>query len=254
MIAALIIGKHKSMGCPGKNVRPVLGRPMAEYAFMAAQNSRHIAKVYVSTDSPNIAEIGKKYGAEHIERPPELATPEALTEHALLHAYEEMQARNSERIEIVALLFANAPTIPLGMIDEGIEALQADTNLDSAFSVCQYDMWAPLRARRLDGDGIIQPYVPHEALGDTDSMSSIRGGEGACYFCDLTVQILRDRCFKNMWEGQLPFRWQGQRSIALKNDYGFDIDAQWQIPVVEYWMKEHGFSETRTPYDRNGNG
>ncbi len=253
MIAGLLIGKHKSMGCPGKNIRPVLGRPMVEYAFIAAKQSKYIDALFASTDSPHIAEIGKRYGAEHIERPPELATPEALTEDALIHAFEEMQKRTSKPVEIIVLLFANSPTILPERIDQGIKLLLDDPSLDSAFTVCKYNMWAPLRARRIDENGLIQPYVPFEVLGDPSEMSSIRGAEGDCYFCDLAVQILRDRCFTNMWEGQLPFRWMGNRSYALTSDYGFDIDYEWQIPVIEHWLREHGFSETETPYDTGDN-
>lgn len=250
MVVGLLIGKHKSMGCPGKNVRPILGRPMCEYAFMAGKNAKRIEKMFCSTDSPEIAEIGKRYGAEHIERPAFLATPEALTEDALLHAYEEITRRIGKEPSIVVLLFANSPTIPVGMLDQGIEALEKDASLDSAFSVCKYNMWSPLRARRLDEKGIIHPYVPLDKIGDTSKMSSIRGGEGDSYFCDLTVQVMRGRCFKEMDKGQLPFLWQGKKSLALINDFGFDIDFEWQIPVIEHWLRDKGFSETKTPYEK----
>ena len=249
MIAGLLIGKHKSMGCPGKNIRPLLGRPMCEYGFLAADRARSVGRLFASTDSPDIAAVGARYGAEHIERPPELATPEALTEDALQHAYAEMGRRTGQAIDIVVLLFANAPTIPPGMIDAGVDALRADPFLDSAFSVCKYNMFAPLRARRIDGDGLIQPGVDLDALGDPSTLSSIRGGEGDTYFCDLAVQVIRGRCFESMAEGQLPFLWQGRRSLALHNDFGFDIDFEWQIPVVEHWLRHQGFTETATPYD-----
>jgi CMP-N-acetylneuraminic acid synthetase len=247
VIVALVIGKHKSMGCPGKNIRPILGRPMVEYAFIAAKNSPYVEKIFTSTDSPHIAKIGKKYDAEHIKRPPKLATPDALTEDALTHAYNEMSRRTGKDIEIVVLLFANAPTIMPGLIDKGIEKLKSDKSLDSAFSVCKYNMWAPLRARRIDKDNLIQPYIPLKYFGNKSTMSSIRGGEGDCYFCDLSVQIIRGRCFKEMDTGILPFKWMGKKSYALKSDYGFDIDYEWQIPVIEHWLISHGFTEKKTP-------
>lgn len=249
MIAGLVIGKHMSMGCPGKNVRPVLGRPMVEYALMALANSKRIDKLFTSTDSPHIAQIGMTYGAEHIARPESLATPDALTEDALVHAFEEMEKRAGRTIEIIALAFANSPTIPPGMIDKAIGELEKNPELDSAFTVCKYNMWSPLRARKVDADGQIQPYVPPEKLGATEQMSSIRGGEGDCYFVDLAVQVLRRRCFTDMDNGRLPFKWMGHKSLALENDFGFDIDYEWQIPVIEYWLQTHGFTEHTTPFD-----
>jgi hypothetical protein len=80
-------------------------------------------------------------------------------------------------------------------------------------------------------------------------MSSIRGGEGDTFYCDLAVQVLRARCFTDMDGGALPFKWMGKRTRALESDYGFDIDYEWQIPVIEHWLRDHGFSETSTPYD-----
>jgi len=248
MNVALIIGKRHSMGCPGKNLRPVLGRPMVEYAFMAARESAGVERIFASTDSPEIAAVGERHGAEWIERPAELATSEALTEDALYHAWCEMTIRCGGEPAVVVLLFANSPCIPPGRIDEGIAALERDPSLDSAFTVCEYNMFAPLRARRLDGEGLIRPYVPLEKLGDTRRMSSIRGGEGNCYFVDLAVQVLRGRCLAEVDRGPLPFRWMGHRSLALTNDFGFDVDHEWQIPVVEHWLRDKGFDECTTPY------
>jgi hypothetical protein len=44
----------------------------------------------------------------------------------------------------------------------------------------------------------------------------------------------------------------GTRTYPLETDYGFDIDYEWQIPVAEHWLREHGFTEHSTPYDGPG--
>lgn len=216
---------------------------------MAAKNSEYVDEIFVSTDSPNIKEIGEEYDANVIDRPPELATPDALTEDTLTHAFERMEEQVGKEIEIVSLGFANAPHIPPGMIDDGIETLLNDESLDSAFSVSEYNMFTPLRARQVNDEGTIEPYIDLDHLGDEDELSSIRGSAGDCYYVDLAVQIMRRRCFVDMENGDLPFKWMGQKSHALENEYGFDIDAGWQIPVIEQWLHEHGFTEDSTPYE-----
>ncbi len=35
----------------------------------------------------------------------------------------------------------------------------------------------------------------------------------------------------------------------MKQWGGLDVDYEWQIPQVEFWLQAHGFSEQRTPYD-----
>lgn len=246
MLVGLLIGKATSVGIPGKNTREIVGRPMAEYGFIAARGVG-VDRLFTSTDSDIIAEIGQRYGAVHIPRPPELAQPDSLTEDALTHAYAVMSEQLGQKPEIVLLLFANNPAIDLELVREGIASLQADVTLDSAFSVCEYNMFSPTRARRLDEAGFIQPFVPLEVLGE--NLSSIRDSQGSVYFCDLSVQVIRGRCFENMAAGMQPFQWMGQRSKALHNAYGFDVDSIWQFVVIEHWLREHGFTETTIPYD-----
>jgi hypothetical protein len=42
----------------------------------------------------------------------------------------------------------------------------------------------------------------------------------------------------------------GRRIYPLKQWGGLDVDYDWQVPQVEFWLRKHGFSETATPYDR----
>ena len=51
-----------------------------------------------------------------------------------------------------------------------------------------------------------------------------------------------------MDKGNLPYKWMGEKTYALKEGFGFDIDYDWQFAVAEYWLKENGFSESNTPY------
>ena len=92
-VAALLLGRKGSTGMPGKNTRLVLGRPMVAYPLMAARESEHVDRIYVSTDDPEIAAIGREHGAEVIDRPPELCTPEALGEDAYKHGHEVIRER-----------------------------------------------------------------------------------------------------------------------------------------------------------------
>ena len=239
MRAGLLIGKDKSTGLPGKNVRHLLGRPMAEYGFMAAR-AAGVDRLYASTDSLEIAAIGKRYGAHHIPRPADLATPESLTEDVLVHAFDAMEKDAGQQIDMVVLVFANAPAIDINLIREGIDVLSRDDSFDSAFSVVNYNMFSPARARRVNEDGSIGSFIDLSLL---DNVSSIRDSQGDAYFCDLSVQVLKRRCFTHMDEGMQPFKWMGRKSYALHNDYGFDADAEWQVLVLEHWLRQRGFSD-----------
>ena len=244
MIVGLQIGKEKSMGCPGKNYMKLLGRQLNEYSLMAAHNCKHINKLYISTDSPSIKSSAPSYNATVINRPPELATPESLTEDVLTHAYDFIVKDLGETPEMVVLLFANTPMTDCNKLTEAIEVLKKDETLDSCFSVVKYNMFSPTRARKLENN-IVDSFVDLDVFND---VSSIRDSQGDVYFADLSIQVLRPVCFENIENGKLPFKWMGNKTYGLEVDFGFDIDAEWQIAVAEYWLKKHGFSESTTPY------
>ena len=247
MNIGLIIGKKTSTGVPGKNVRQIVGRPAAEYAFIAAKYA-DLDKIYVSTDSYEIANIGSAYNAVHIERPAHLATPDALTEDALLHAYDYIKKDNKNtEITTISLLFCNNPAVDVYLLKEAKSILKNKEDLDSCFSVARYDMFSPTRARRLE-NGIIKNFVDPSLLGE---ISSIRSSQGAVYFCDLSIQIMKPRCFINMDKGNLPFKWQGKKSYAVETDFGFDIDTEWQFVVIEHWLRKRGFTESKIAWEKN---
>jgi CMP-N-acetylneuraminic acid synthetase len=246
LVVALMIGRAGSTGFPGKNVMPVMGRPLAAYPLMAARASRSVHRLYVSTDSPEIMAIGRQYGAGLIDRPPELATKDALGEHVFRHGYEEIARRiatEGKKVELVVLLFANAATVTGELIDEGIDALRRDPTLDSAVTTSVYNMWSPLRARKLDADGCLRPFVPFETFGDPKTLNCDRDSQGDVYFADMGVSVVRPRCLENLDEGLLPQKWMGQRIHPIRSWSGCDIDYEWQVPSVEFWLRKHGIED-----------
>lgn len=245
MIPALIIGRGGSTGLPGKNTMELVGRPLMEYPILAAKHARCVDKIYLSTDSKDIADIGRALGVEIIDRPDYLATKEAKSEDAFVHGFEAIKARYGKDVEAIVLLFCNGATITPGLIDQGYDALQSDTTLDSAVSVSVYNMWSPARARKLDQDGYLVPAVDPSLL---EGVSCDRDTQGDVYYADCSMFVVRPKCM-DLSYGLDPFKWIGRKVLPLKQWGGLDIDYDWQVPMVEFWLKKHGFSETVTPYE-----
>ena len=246
MIAALLIGRKGSVGFPGKNLYPVLGRPLSLYAMMAAKSSRYIDKVYLSTDCKNLVKLARKQDVEIIERPRELCTNEAKGLDAFLHGFGIIKERNKGKdIELMVLMFCNAVTILGKTIDEGIEALRKNPQYDSAVTVSRYNMYSPLRARKIEKDGLLQPFVPFEAIGNPEDFNCNRDSQGDVWFADVCVSVVRPRCLDNIETGLLPQKWMGRKIYPLKQWGGLDVDYEWQIGQVEYWLKKHGFKKRK---------
>jgi hypothetical protein len=243
MICALLLGREGSSGFPKKNVYPVLGRPLVAYPLMAATGAASIDRVYVSTDSPALKQIGVEHGARIIDRPPHLASKTALGEDAYVHGYQAIKQQlehEGHQIELMVLLFANAATVTPELIEEGVEALRKSPEHDSAVSVSCYNMWSPLRARRIGDDGLLHPFVPFETFGDPRTLNCDRDSQGDVWFADMGVSIVRPRCLENLHEGLLPQKWMGQKIVPLRQWGGLDVDYEWQIPLVEHWLRAHG--------------
>lgn len=241
MIAALLLGREGSIGFPGKNLYPVLNRPLMAYPLMAAKGSKLVDEVFVSTDSEEIKRIARKYEAKIINRPDYLCTKDALGEDAFLHGYRYIAESSQEEIELMVLLFCNAATVTAKIIDEGITVLRKNPKFDSAVSVSKYNMWSPLRARKIGSDGLLHPFVPFKTFGDSQRLNCDRDSQGDVWFADMGVSVVRPKCLDNLKKGLLPQKWMGNKIYPLKQWGGCDIDYEWQVPQVEYWLKEHGF-------------
>ncbi len=243
MIIALMIGRAGSQGFPGKNTKKVLGKSLCEFPLIACQKSKYVKKIFVSTDCPLIKKISKKYNTEFIKRPKRLSGNKALGDHVFEHGYFEIKKKlniKKNDIEFVVLLFANAATINSKIIDRGIQILRKNKKFDSAVSTSVYNMWSPLRARKLGKDGTLRPFVPFKTFGNPKTLNCDRDSQGDVYFADMSVSVVRPKCLENLKDGLLPQKWMGKKIAPIPSEAGCDIDYEWQMPGVKFWLKKNG--------------
>jgi hypothetical protein len=112
-------------------------------------------------------------------------------------------------------------------------------------TVSRYNMWSPLRARKLDQDGALQPFVPFETFGDPATLNCDRDSQGDVYFADMGVSVVRPECLERLEEGLLPQKWMGRRIAPIESWGGCDVDYEWQIPLVERWLLDHDVEPAR---------
>ena len=240
MIVALMIGRKGSRGFKGKNTFKILNKAMCEYPIIAAKKSKFVDRIYVATDCPKIKKITKKYNVEFIDRPKSLNSSSALGDHVFEYSYFKIKEKlKDKKIDILVLLFANAPTITSVMIDKGVNILKRDKKCDSAVSTSVYNMWSPLRARKQDKKGYLKPFVPFETFGNPKTLNCDRDSQGNVYFADMSVSVVRSKCLENLKEGLLPQKWMGKKIKAIYSSGGCDVDYEWQVPSVKYWIKKN---------------
>lgn len=105
-----ICARGGSKGVPGKNIKPLLGKPMLLFSIEVAQQSGLFDRIAVSSDSTQILELARKAGVTDIvERPLEMATDLAAKCPAIRHALLAVEERHGERFDVQVDLAVTAP-------------------------------------------------------------------------------------------------------------------------------------------------
>ena len=133
-ILALIPARGGSKGVPGKNIKPLAGKPLIAYTIEQAKAAKLLDRTILSTDDPKIAAVAKEYELEvPFMRPAKLAQDHTGTLEVVRHALDFFEDRG-ERFDAVCLLQVTSPYRPEGVIDEAIR-LFARERPDSLISV-----------------------------------------------------------------------------------------------------------------------
>ena len=247
MNIGLLIGRGGSIGFRNKNTYSILNRPLMTYPLSAALNSKYLNKLYISTDCKRIKKVARKYKkVSIIDRPARLATSKSLVEDVFVHGYQYAKKSLNDKIEFIVILMCNAPMILPSTINKGVEFLRKNKKFDSAVTVSDYSMFTPIRARRINKNGHLKPFIPFKNF--KFKIDSNRQKKNAVYFHDCGVSIIRPKCLDKISEGLLPQKWMGKTIYPLVQEGGLDIDYKYEIPIAESWLKKNGYTKKKLPY------
>ena len=130
----LIPARAGSKGVPGKNIRPVNGKPLLAHAVECGLACPELAKVVVSTDSQKFADIAKEHGAEvPFLRPEHLAADQAPMLPVMQHAISACEKHYGFTVGNLVLL---DPTGPLRLPEDikAVLAMLEDDEVDCVVS------------------------------------------------------------------------------------------------------------------------
>jgi CMP-N,N'-diacetyllegionaminic acid synthase len=165
-VIAVIPARGGSKSVPGKNIKPLGGRPLIAWSIEIARKTKLIDRVIVSTDDGRIGAVARETGAEVYERPAPLATDHSLVIDALRDLIRTLR-REGETAGIMVLL---EPTCPLRSIEDVEKCLELmAAGYDSVATFKEADL-NPHRAWLLQGaepkvfisDAI--PWLPRQML------------------------------------------------------------------------------------------
>lgn len=133
-ILGLVPARGGSKGISRKNARKLGTRYLLEYTAEAARNSGVLTRIVLSTDDPEIADIGRQCGLEiPFVRPAELARDETPMLAVVQHAVKELQ-KSGEIFDAVCLLQPTSPLRSAATVRRCVMSLW-DSDADSVVSL-----------------------------------------------------------------------------------------------------------------------
>jgi N-acylneuraminate cytidylyltransferase len=131
-VVAIIAARGGSKGLPGKNLADFCGKPLLAWSIEQAATAASIDSVWVSSDSAEILAVATDHGARAIERPAPLATDDATSEAAWLHAVDAIES-SGDAVDLVVAMQATSPLRTAADLDRGVREFSAQ-GCDSLFS------------------------------------------------------------------------------------------------------------------------
>ena len=225
-IVALMIGRGGS-SLKDKNILPVLGHPLLQWAAGAAVRSKHIGRYYISSDDDKILFAAGGMGYLPIKRPPELSSDAAQSCDAVRHALNIIQKQGE--VDIIVVQHANVGTISEQIIDTCIEILLSDDKLTAVVPSYQCNEYHPFRAKKLE-KGLLKPYFDLNS-----SVSANRQDLPICFFFDHSIWAIKSSaiCSKN---GQPPWDCMGDCIMPLETKGCLDVHSLDDLIKTKEWI------------------
>ena len=159
---AIIPARSGSKGIPGKNIAPLLGHPLIAYSIAASLASHSISRTIVSTDSEEIAEIARRYGAEvPFLRPAEFSTDISTDRDFLLHSIAWLADHEKVQPDYIVHLRPTTPLREPEVIDKAVRLLYdhvSATSLRSAHVASK----TPYKWFEMDSSGYFRGIRPDD--------------------------------------------------------------------------------------------
>lgn len=151
-ILAIIPARGGSKTLPNKNIRDFNGKPLISWSISPSLNSKLIDRTIVSTDSPRIAEVAKRYGdIVPFLRPAHLAEDNSSSVGVVEHAVQFHQEQG-QTFDYVLLLQPTSPLRTAAELDQIItHFLEHSDRFDALVAVVKPSMSPQLTKKIVEG-------------------------------------------------------------------------------------------------------
>lgn len=232
-VLGIVTARGGSKGIPRKNIINLCGKPLLAYTAEAALHAKRLETVVLSTEDPEIAEVGRGWGmAVPFLRPAELARDDTPTLLVLQDAVRRLEACGETYDAILTL----QPTNPLRRssdIDGAIELME-HTGADSVISFVDVGEKHPARMKFIDGDGRVfdPPFAERTEGQRRQDLPKMYVREGSIYLTRYDT-LMKTNSIKG----------RDCRAWIMPEERACNIDTPFDLFLAEQLLKFHGLSE-----------
>jgi CMP-N-acetylneuraminic acid synthetase len=221
---AFIFARGGSKGLPRKNILKIKGIPLLAHSINVANSINEIAKCFVSTDSPEIAEVASNYGATVIHRPAELSTDSSPEWLSWQHAVNWVRSNIGDFEKFISLP-ATAPLRLPKDIERCLSRLDSETDIVLTMSNSQRNPWFNM---------VCQDKNKNLELIIKEENNFIRRQDAPVSYDLTTVAYVTypDFIMKNssIWDGR-------SKGVIIPPDRAIDIDTDLDFRIATFLME-----------------
>lgn len=221
------LARGGSKGIPHKNIAMVAGKPLIAWTIEEALKSSYISRYLVSSDSEEILQVAKEYGAEPLKRPYYLAGDKSPTIDGLLHALRWAEEEEHSEYDIIADLRATNPLKTVDDIDGAIDKL-VHTGADVVCGVSQLDDHHPARIKMVVADHLVDVWPEPEGGQRQDLRPKVYIRNGSLY-------VVRRNA---LLEGVLIGRSEEIRPWFMPPEKGVNVDSSLDLMLVDLLLRQ----------------
>ena len=227
-VLGVIPARGGSKGIPNKNIAPLGGEPLIAHTIIAAQGSRGLSDVILSTDSKIISECAARYGLNTPSlRPAVLATDTAKNIDAVIYEVKKYELQNDKKVDVIVLLQPTAPLRTSSDIDRALD-LFFETGTSSLISVYEANFVHP-NIMYFKQKGKLKPVCGEGSqIIRRQEFQSVFVRNGALYI------VSREQLIKRM-----SFVGKSPTPYIMPREKSINIDEPYDLEIAEWMMGRH---------------
>ncbi|NDJ77744.1 MAG: Gfo/Idh/MocA family oxidoreductase [Chloroflexi bacterium] len=235
-ILGLIPARGGSKRIPHKNIISLAGRPLLAYTCEAALGSRGLSRVVLSTDTEQIAAVGRAYGIEvPFMRPDELAQDDTPSIAVAQHVVQWLAENDGWQADVLVLLQPTSPLRRADHIDAALDVL-AETGVDTVVSVLEVPHhFSPYKVMQVQGGNLAdfwQDPLPFDRYRRQD-VPKLYGRNGPAVLVTRVPVLFEHNGFYG--ERVAPY--------VMNDEDSVDIDTPFDLRVTEWLLKSRQAAE-----------